>query len=122
VQTVVGSALSLTIDALAFFYLFVVRHKVQVKHTLSAQLRSMKTDATELCTTAFEQVESQGYRHFVSRMFCKQRHWRQNHKITDTYLTLGSVYFTVNILVATDQLELLCHQSKIWSPGMMQFE
>jgi len=30
----------------------------------------------------------------------------------------GSVYFTGDILAATDRLELLCHQSKIQSPGM----
>jgi len=36
---------------------------------------------------------------------------------------LGSVYFTANILAATDQLEVLRHQSNIWSRGIMtQFE
>jgi len=34
----------------------------------------------------------------------------------------GNVYFTVNILVATDRLELLCHHSKIRSCGMTPFE
>jgi len=34
----------------------------------------------------------------------------------------GSVYFTANTLAATDQLELLCCQSKIRSCGMTQFE
>jgi len=34
----------------------------------------------------------------------------------------GSVYFTANILAATDQLELFCRQSNIWSRNMMQFE
>jgi len=33
----------------------------------------------------------------------------------------GSVYFTANILVATDRLELLCCHSKIQSHGMTQF-
>jgi len=37
---------------------------------LSAQLRSIRTDKTELCTTAFEQAASQGYRQFHSRTFC----------------------------------------------------
>jgi len=32
----------------------------------------------------------------------------------------GSVYFTSDNLVATDRLELLCRQSKIWSHGMTQ--
>jgi len=34
----------------------------------------------------------------------------------------GSVYFTGDILVATDRLELLCHQSKIRSRGMTQYQ
>jgi len=34
-------------------------------------------------------------------------------------LKFGSVYFTTNILAATDQLEL---QSNIWSRDMTQFE
>jgi len=34
---------------------------------------------------------------------------------------LGSVYFTGDILVATDRLELLCQQSKIRSHGMTQY-
>jgi len=38
------------------------------------------------------------------------------------YLKEGSVYFTTNILAATDWLELLCCQSNIRSRGMMQFE
>ena len=33
----------------------------------------------------------------------------------------GCIYFTGNILVATDRLELLCGQSKIWSRGMTQY-
>jgi len=33
----------------------------------------------------------------------------------------GSVYFTGDILAATDRLELMCHHSKIWSRGMMQY-
>jgi len=32
----------------------------------------------------------------------------------------GSVYFTANILAATDRLELLRRQSNIRSPGMTQ--
>jgi len=35
---------------------------------------------------------------------------------------IGSVYFTANILAATDQLELLCFQSNIKSRGMTHFE
>jgi len=34
----------------------------------------------------------------------------------------GSVYFTANILAATDRLELLCRQLNICSRGMMQFK
>jgi len=37
-----------------------------------------------------------------------------------TALKLGSVYFTGDILAATDRLELLCRQSIIWSRGMTQ--
>jgi len=33
---------------------------------------------------------------------------------------IGSVYFTSDILAATDRLKLLCRQSKIRSPAMMQ--
>ena len=39
-----------------------------------------------------------------------------------TWLKEGSVYFTGDILVATDQLELLCRQSKIRSHGMTQYQ
>jgi len=35
---------------------------------------------------------------------------------------IGSVYFTGDILAATDRLELLCRQSKIWSRGMTQYK
>jgi len=35
---------------------------------------------------------------------------------------LGSVYFTGDILAATDQLELLCRQSKTRSHGMKQYQ
>ena len=34
----------------------------------------------------------------------------------------GSVYFTGDILAATDRLELLCRQLKIRSPGMTQYQ
>ena len=34
----------------------------------------------------------------------------------------SSVHFTGNILAATDQLELLCRQSKIRSRGMTQYK
>jgi len=37
-------------------------------------------------------------------------------------LTLGSVYFTSDILATTDRLELLCRQSKIRSRGMTQYQ
>jgi len=35
---------------------------------------------------------------------------------------IGSIYFTANILAATDWLKLLCRQSNIQSRGMTQFE
>ena len=35
---------------------------------------------------------------------------------------IGSVYFTANMLAATDRLELLCRQSNIRFCGMRQFE
>jgi len=34
----------------------------------------------------------------------------------------GSVYFTTKMLVATDRLKVLCHQSNIWSRGMTQYK
>jgi len=38
-----------------------------------------------------------------------------------TYI-VGSVYFTGDILAATDQPELLCRQSQIRSGGMTQYK
>ena len=38
------------------------------------------------------------------------------------HFRIGSVYFTSNILAATDQLEQLCRQSKIRSCGMTQYQ
>jgi len=35
---------------------------------------------------------------------------------------IGSVYFTSDILAATDQLELLCRQSMIRSRSMTQYK
>jgi len=35
---------------------------------------------------------------------------------------LGSVCFTGDILAATDRLELLCHQSKTRSRGVVQYQ
>jgi len=36
------------------------------------------------------------------------------------FIIKGSVYFAAKMLAPTDWLELLCHQSNIWSRGMTQ--
>ena len=43
-------------------------------------------------------------------------------KCVGHHLKLGSVYFTSDILAATYWLQLLCHQSKIRSHGMTQYQ
>jgi len=42
--------------------------------------------------------------------------------VSSKYKPKSNVYFTAKILTATHRLELLCHQSNIWSRGMTQFE
>jgi len=71
----------------------------------------MKTYKTEHFTMALE-AELQWYRHLLNRMFRNNNGGRatglQTH--SQPYCSLGSVYFTGNILAATDRLELLCQQ------------
>jgi len=50
-------------------YFCLQARSLQLKHTLSAQRRSIKTYRTERFTTALE-AESQAYRHLLSRTFC----------------------------------------------------
>jgi len=57
-------------------------------------------------------------RHFPSTSFTVPLVQRTHN----AELILGSVYFTANILAATDRLVLLCRQSNIPSRGMAQFE
>jgi len=47
---------------------------------------------------------------------------QQNNSHQWFIYTKGSVYFTGDILAATDLLELLCQQSKIRSRGMTQYK
>jgi len=51
---------------------------------------------------------------------CENWHFALSSDTTTLLKILGSVYFTGDILAATDQLELLCHHSKIWCCGMAQ--
>jgi len=57
---------------------------VQTRTLCTTQIDKNRQNRT--CTTAFEQAESQGYR--LSYQNVLQGRWRQNQKITDTYLTL----------------------------------
>jgi len=53
---------------------------------------------------------------------CKASSRRQNIFDEQGVKDKGSVYFTTNILVETDRLELLCCHSNIQPDDMTQFE
>jgi len=46
-----------------------------------------KTDKTVRFTMALE-AEAQCYRHFLNRTFCNSVGLKQNHRVTDVFLTL----------------------------------
>ena len=68
---------------LFLFYLFVYsRHEVHSMNTHTLQNAGWKIRQYRTEYKTLKPAKSQGYRHFL------QLHWRQNHRVTDTFLTL----------------------------------
>jgi len=68
---------------LHLIYLFMSRHEVHSMNTHSAERRSIKTDKIERSTRHWRRRN-----HRVTERHFLQLHWRQNHRLTNTFVSL----------------------------------